>query len=189
MRVVAGIARGIPLKAPKGNQVRPTVDRLKETLFNIIQYEIGEKNVLDVFAGSGALGIEALSRGALAAYFCEKSQAACKIIEENLARTKLAGRASLYFGDFSLGFQKMRDRGIKIDLVFIDPPYDQDDLYIKAIAGLVDKQLLGPDALIIVEAGRDFNFSFLANYDTIKIEKIKEFKTNQYIFLRYGNGA
>ncbi|RRD93504.1 16S rRNA (guanine(966)-N(2))-methyltransferase RsmD [Clostridiales bacterium COT073_COT-073] len=187
MRVVAGSARGIPLKAPKGDTVRPTVDRLKETLFNIIQNEIYDRVILDVFAGSGALGIEALSRGASQAHFCEKNRAAMAVIEENLQKTRLTDKAITYFGDFSLGFQKMQMNGSKADLIFLDPPYHQTDLYQQAIELMLDKNILAAGALIVAEAKSDFDFSFLENYDTIKIEKHKRFKTNQYVFGRYQN--
>ena len=188
MRVIAGSARGIPLKAPKGDTVRPTVDRLKETLFNMIQNEIGERIVLDVFAGSGALGIEALSRGAKYAVFCEKNKAALAVLEENLSKTRFADNAKVYFGDYILGLQKMQHQKIKADLVFIDPPYHLTELYDQAIRSLLEKELLEEDACIVIEAKSDFDFSFLKKYDTITIEKCKIFKTNQYVFLRYGNG-
>ena len=185
MRVVAGAARGIPLKAPKGDQVRPTVDRLKETLFNMIQAEIYERTVLDVFAGSGALGIEALSRGARCAYFCEKNKATVEVIKDNLRRTKLEEKAQVLAGDFLGGLEKIRGAGVKLDLVFLDPPYQEEDLYRQAIKALTEKNLLVGDALIIAETKSGFDFSFLEKYDTIKIEKYKKFKTNQYIFMRF----
>lgn len=185
MRVVAGIAKGIPLKAPKGDQVRPTVDRLKETLFNMIQTEIYDRTVLDVFAGSGGLGIEALSRGARKAYFCEKNKVATEAIKDNLQRTKLAEKAEIFFGDFSGGLDKMRAAGERADLVFLDPPYQEEDLYQRAIAALAEKKLLAAGALIIAETKSGFDFSFLEKYDTIKVEKYKCFKTNQYVFIRF----
>jgi len=186
MRVVAGAARGIPLKAPKGDQVRPTVDRLKETLFNMIQAEIYDRVVLDVFAGSGALGIEALSRGARSAYFCEKDRTAMEVIRDNLRRTKLEDKAQVLAGDFSGGLGKIQMIGIQADLVFLDPPYQEESLYQRAIAALTEKNLLAEGALIIAETKSGFDFSFLEKYDTIKIEKYKRFKTNQYIFMRFG---
>lgn len=188
MRVVAGSAKGIPLKAPKGDIVRPTVDRLKETLFNMIQNEIYERVVLDVFAGSGALGIEALSRGACQAHFCEKNKKAAEIIAENLAKTKLSEKSQIYLGDFLYGMQVIESKGVKVDLIFIDPPYHKEELYHQAIEALLEKNLLKENAFIVIEAKSDFDFSFLEKYDTIQIEKCKMFKTNQYLFLRYGNG-
>ncbi len=185
MRVVAGAARGIPLKAPKGDQVRPTADRLKETLFNMIQAEIYERTVLDAFAGSGALGIEALSRGACCAYFCEKNKATVEVIKDNLQRTKLKEKAQVLTGDFSGGLEKIQNAGVKLNLVFLDPPYQEEDLYQRAIKALIEKKLLAEDALIIAETKSGFDFSFLEKYDTIKVEKYKKFKTNQYIFMRF----
>ncbi len=189
MRVVAGQARGIPLKAPKGDAVRPTVDRLKETLFNMIQQEIYGRTVLDVFAGSGALGIEALSRGAEKAYFCEKNREAVEAIKDNLRRTRLEEKAQVYFGDYIAGLQKMRAAGDRADLVFLDPPYHETVLYQQAIELLLQKGLLAEDALLIAETKSGFDFSFLEKYDTMKVERCKSFKTNQYVFIRYGEKA
>lgn len=189
MRVVSGIAKGIPLKAPKGDLVRPTVDRLKETLFNMIQHEVYDAVVLDLFAGSGGLGIEALSRGASETYFCEKNQAAFEIMKENLNKTKLMNHAKLYFGDFIVALPKMAIQKVRFDLVFLDPPYEKAEFYQKSIEFLVEKDMLSDDALIIAETISGLDFSFLEKYDTIWIEKSKIFKTNQYIFMRYGNGA
>ena len=172
MRVVAGAARGIPLKVPKGDQVRPTVDRLKETLFNMIQAEIYERTVLDVLAGSGALGIEALSRGARCAYFCEKNKATVEVIKDNLRRTKLEEKAQVLTGDFSGGLEKIKGAGVKLDLVFLDPPYQEEDLYRRAIEALTEKKLLAEDALIIAETKSGFDFSFLEKYDIKSLKPI-----------------
>lgn len=188
MRVVAGKAKGIPLKAPAGDEVRPTVDRLKETLFNMIQYEVADMVVADVFAGSGGLGIEALSRGATEAYFCEKNKAAFNILKENIKKTGLSENANLFFGDYKLGLSAAKAKLIQFDLVFLDPPYHLENLYSEAIAFLAENDLLAEDALIIAETKKGFDFSFLEKYDTIKIEKLKIFKTNQYCFIRCGSG-
>lgn len=187
MRVVAGKAKGIPLKAPEGRDVRPTVDRLKETLFNMIQYDVIDTVVLDLFAGSGGLGIEALSRGAKKAFFCEKNKRAWDVLNENLQKTKLQDDAKVYFGDFRIGIQKIGQAGEKVDLVFLDPPYHETHLYQEALEAMLENRILQEDALIIAETTSGFDFSFLENYDTIQMERLKKFKTNQYLFIRFGS--
>ncbi len=99
MRVITGKARGIQLKTPEGMQTRPTADRVKEALFSIIQFEIPGAKVLDLFGGTGQLGIEALSRGASSAVFVDAAESACKLIRENLKRTKLEGQGRVIRSD------------------------------------------------------------------------------------------
>lgn len=123
MRVISGSAKGTPLKAPKNKTVRPTSDRVKEALFNILQFKISGRIVLDLYAGSGALGIEALSRGASLAVFVEQDPTALKFLKENLKNTHLESGAIVY----NLSVEKFLEREKKynnyFDLIFIDPPY------------------------------------------------------------------
>ena len=100
MRVISGIAKGIQLKTPEGMQTRPTTDRVKEAMFSIIQFELAGANVLDLFGGTGQLGIEALSRGAKSAVFVDSQESACRLIKENLKRTKLTEKARVVRGDY-----------------------------------------------------------------------------------------
>lgn len=120
MRVITGTARGRRLKTLEGRDVRPTTDRVKEALFSIIQFEIEGSAVLDMFAGSGQLGIEALSRGAAKAVFVDSDKRAVAVIQENLQHTELADRAEVYNAD-SLMF--VRNRKERFDIVLLDPPY------------------------------------------------------------------
>ena len=129
MRVIAGTARRMNLKTPDGLDTRPTQDRIKETLFNIIQFDLMNKDVLDLFAGSGALGIEALSRGAARAVFCDSARQAILCIED------------YHFG-----------------LVFMDPPYGR-ELAEQALIRLKDKAFVSHDTLFVVEAGLQEDFS------------------------------
>lgn len=120
MRVITGTARGRRLKTLEGRDVRPTTDRVKEALFSIIQFELEGRTVLDMFAGSGQLGIEALSRGASKAVFVDSDKRAAAVVRENLEHTGLADRAEVYNAD-SLMF--VRNRGERFDIALLDPPY------------------------------------------------------------------
>lgn len=120
MRVITGKARGVALKTPEGMQTRPTADRVKEALFSIIQFDIPGCRVLDLFGGTGQLGIEALSRGAKSAVFVDASDAACKLIRENLKRTKLENDAKVIRSDY---LEYLRRCHETFDVIFLDPPY------------------------------------------------------------------
>lgn len=120
MRVITGSARGMTLKTLEGRDVRPTTDKVKEAVFSIIQFEIEGRRVLDLFAGSGQLGIEALSRGAQSAVFVDADKNAIKVVKENLAKTRLDSQASVFQTD-SAAFLTMTDR--VFDIAFLDPPY------------------------------------------------------------------
>ena len=120
MRVITGKARGVVLKTPEGMQTRPTTDRVKEALFSIIQFDIPGCKVLDLFGGTGQLGIEALSRGAKSAVFVDASDAACKLIRENLKRTKLENDAKVVRSDYLEYLRRCRET---FDVIFLDPPY------------------------------------------------------------------
>ena len=120
MRVITGKARGVVLKTPEGMQTRPTTDRVKEALFSIIQFDIPGCRVLDLFGGTGQLGIEALIRGAKSAVFVDASDAACKLIKENLKRTKLENDAKVVRSDYMEYLRRCRET---FDVIFLDPPY------------------------------------------------------------------
>ena len=120
MRVITGKARGVALKTPEGLTTRPTADRVKEALFSIINFDVPNAAVLDLFGGTGQLGIEALSRGAKKAVFVDAGDAACKLIKENLRRTKLEGQGSVVRCDYLQYLSVCRE---KFDIVFLDPPY------------------------------------------------------------------
>ena len=120
MRVITGKARGTVLKTPEGMQTRPTADRVKEALFSIINFDIPGAKVLDLFGGTGQLGIEALSRGAFSAVFVDQSDAACKLIKENLRRTKLDEQARVVRSDYMAYLKSCKE---KFDIILLDPPY------------------------------------------------------------------
>ena len=120
MRVISGKARGVTLKTPDGNQTRPTADRVKEALFSIIQFDLPGAKILDLFAGSGQLGIEALSRGADSALFIDASDKACALVKENLRRTKLTEQAEVIRSDYLSYLKNCRK---KFNIIILDPPY------------------------------------------------------------------
>ena len=120
MRVITGKARGVQLKTPEGQLTRPTADRVKEALFSIINFDIPSAYVLDLFAGTGQLGIEALSRGAKSAVFVDMREDSCKIVRENLRRTKLENEGKVIRSDYSDYIKRCRE---KYDIILLDPPY------------------------------------------------------------------
>ncbi len=122
MRVIAGKARGVPLVTIKERTTRPTIDRVKENLFNILSFHVHDAIVCDFFAGSGSLCIEALSRGAKEAYLFEKNRKAIACIHKNLEKTKLEG-AKIIEGDYKKGVRYLIDHNIKPDIIFLDPPH------------------------------------------------------------------
>ena len=180
MRVIAGTAKRLQLKTVEGMDTRPTTDRIKETLFNMISEYLADSYFLDLFSGSGAIGIEALSRGAAHASFVEQSKKAMECIKENLAYTKLADRAELYETDVINALSRMEGRNT-FDYVFMDPPYNQ-LLEKKVLEYLGSSNLLSEDALIIVEASIETNFSYVSELG-FSIIKEKIYKTNKHIFL------
>ena len=129
MRVISGTARGTKLKTIENISTRPTLDRVKEALFNILQDKLKDSVVLDLFAGSGALGIEALSRGAKKAYFCDKNPEAIKVIKDNLNKTRFIDKAIIFNCDYINAIRKINE---ELSIVFLDPPY-KFDLAVKSI--------------------------------------------------------
>lgn len=180
MRVIAGKARRLNLKTIPGNDTRPTTDRIKETLFNILQPEIPGCRFLDLFSGSGAIGIEALSRGADYAVFVEKNPKACACIRENLSFTKLAEGGKLLNMDVLQALRSMEGQAA-FDCVFMDPPYNN-ELERQVLEYLQDSSLADEDTLIIVEADLHTDFSYVEEFG-YELSRSKEYKTNKHIFL------
>lgn len=148
MRVITGTARGRRLLEPEGMDIRPTTDMVKEAMFNIVQFDIEGRRVLDLFAGTGQLGIEALSRGAAEAVFVDESAKSLKIVRANLERCCLAGRVEQ---SDSIAFLH---RAGKFDLVFLDPPYDS-DLLEKALEVIQNVDILNDGGIIVCESRRE----------------------------------
>lgn len=184
MRVIAGTARSLNLVTPKGDETRPTTDRIKETLFNMIQFDIQGGVFLDLYAGSGAIGIEALSRGASEAVFVDNSKEANECIIQNLEHTKLQDRATVYKQDVFVAFTMMEYQK-KFDVVFMDPPYHK-ELEQRVLEYFTTSSLVDEDTLIIFEAALDTDLSFLDNLP-YEVVKIKQYKTNMHVFVRRSN--
>ena len=147
MRVITGKARGVQLKTPEGMATRPTSDRVKEALFSIINFDIPGMTVLDLFGGTGQLGIEALSRGAEKAVFVDASEAACKLIRENLKRTKLESQARVVRGDYLSFLRSCRE---KFGIILLDPPYAEDFLE-NSLNCITEIDILQSGGIIVTE--------------------------------------
>lgn len=159
MRVITGSARGKRLKELPGLDTRPTTDRVKEGLFNIIQFDIEGRQVLDLFAGTGQLGIETLSRGAAFCDFVDMNPAAVKVIHENLNTTGLSDRATVHQRDFTAFLQSVR--GKKYDLIFLDPPYALTALE-RAVETIADIDIVSGNGIIVCESALDKELPELA---------------------------
>lgn len=181
MRIIAGTRRSLPLKAPEGRDARPTTDRIKETLFNIIREEIPGCYFLDLFAGSGQIGLEALSRGAAFAVFAENGRKQADIIEENIAFTKFTEESRLLRMDASSAIASLEGRN-RFDLIFLDPPY-RSGLEKQILTLLGRSSICKPETLIIVEADRNTDFSYVAELGLL-LDREKEYKTNKHVFLK-----
>jgi len=180
MRVIAGKARRLNLKTIPGIDTRPTTDRIKETLFNILQPEIPDCSFLDLFSGSGAIGIEALSRGAASAVFVEKNPKACSCIRENLTFTKLAENGKLLAMDALQALRSLEGRQV-FDCIFMDPPYEK-GLERQVLEYLAESTLADEHTLIIAEADLHTDFSYVEEIG-YEISRSKEYKTNKHVFL------
>ena len=184
MRVISGSARGTVLHSIEDISTRPTLDRVKESLFNIIQNNIEDTTVLDLFAGSGAIGIEFLSRRAKQVYFCDKSSKAVAMIEKNLEKTKLKEKSIVYNKDYIDCINTVKN--IKFDIIFLDPPY-KEEFALDAIEKISNLQLLKDDGIIIIETDepeRDINRINNMNIN-YKIYDLRKYGRVSLIFLKW----
>ena len=147
MRVITGKARGVSLKTPEGMLTRPTADRVKEALFSIINFDIPGARVLDLFGGTGQLGIEALSRGAESAVFVDAREDACRLIRENLRRTRLEGEGRVVRSDYLDYLHRCREQ---YRIIFLDPPYAEDFLE-NALKCITEIDILQSNGIIVTE--------------------------------------
>ena len=175
MRIIAGTARSLPLKTIEGKDTRPTTDKTKETLFNVMQFDVPGAYFLDLFAGSGQIGLEALSRGAAYAVFVENSRKAASCIEDHIHFSRLM------MTDAVTAVRTLEGK-YKFDIVFMDPPYNK-ELEKEVLITLSDSDILKDDTLIVVEASNDTDFDYLTElgYEIVK-EKI--YKTNKHVFIK-----
>lgn len=169
MRIITGTARGMRLETLEGETTRPTAERIKEALFSMIQFDIEGRQVLDLFAGSGQLGLEALSRGAVKATFVDNSADAVNLIKRNAQKTGLYSRCVITGGDWASFVKKTAARE-RYDIVFIDPPFAE-KLTGEVVLKLVQADLIADHAMIICESGHD---------EDIEISGLKTIRRNKY---------
>lgn len=182
MRVISGKARGKKLISLEGMNTRPTLDRVKEALFNIIQFDIVDKNILDLFAGSGAIGIEAISRGARSVTFCDNSIEAIKVIKTNIQNTRSTEHSTVLNKDYISALNSLAEEKTQFDIIYLDPPY-KTDFANRAIEKIINLNLLSKEGIIILETD-DAN-----KEEEIKNEGIEIFDKRKYgrailIFIR-----
>lgn len=181
MRIIAGTARSLPLKTVEGLDTRPTTDRIKETLFNIIQDEIPGCYFLDLFAGSGQMGLEAVSlRCAVCPVFVEIIKKAAACVEDNIRFTKFTKETKLYNSDVLSALRAMEGK-YRFDIIFMDPPYKQ-ELEYDVLSYLKDSSLLKENGIIIVEASLDTAFDYLPDMG-FTLKRLKTYKTNEHAFI------
>jgi 16S rRNA (guanine966-N2)-methyltransferase len=151
VRVIAGKYRSRVLKSPGKLKMRPTSDRLRETLFNVLGPTVEDSLFIDLFAGTGAVGIEAISRGARLAIFIELQTGAVQLIKKNLEALNAQTAAELMESDAVRGLEKLAKRRLMADFIFVDPPYDNESAYIRTLEFLDDSHLVAPRGIVIVE--------------------------------------
>ncbi len=182
MRVIAGTARRLQLKTLDSLDTRPTTDRIKETLFNMLAPDLYGCRFLDLFAGSGGIGIEALSRGAAEAVFVEKNPKAMRCVKENLEHTKLEQKAVTIQKDVLSALSCLEGEG-QFGFIYMDPPYNE-ELERRALGSLSGLSLLAEGGTIIVESAMDTDFGYVGDLG-FTIVKVKEYKTNKHVFLKW----
>lgn len=182
MRVIAGKARRLPLIAPEGKDTRPTTDRIKETLFNIIQDEVPGCQFLDLFSGSGSIGIEALSRGAEQAYLVEFGREPLKCIRANLEKTRLTEEAVVLPVEVTYAISKLEKMGQQFDIIYADPPYKK-EFEPKIVQLLSQSGIVKEGTLVILESALETAVDYV-DEECYEIVRVKEYKTNKHIFLR-----
>lgn len=179
MRVISGKKGGMNLYSPKGDKIRPTEDRVKEAIFNTL-YHIPKTSIcLDLFAGSGGVGIEFISRGAEKVAFSEIDRNCIKTINDNLERTEFQEYAQVYHGDFRRNLQNMKRHGLLFDYVFVDPPYYKEELYYESLKLLKELELVHEKSEIIIEANMDLDFSKIPFFT---LEKTREYSRKKRLY-------
>ena len=182
MRIISGTMRGTKLYTLEGDNTRPTLDRVKEALFSKINFELQDATILDLFAGSGALGLEALSRGAEKVFLCDNSRDAIKVINQNIKKTKTKDKITLLNMDYKKALEEIKKLDVKFDVVFLDPPY-KTDFAENATKYIVENKLLKEDGFIVLET--DEKERVLKNLDTniLDINEIKKYGRVYLLFI------
>ncbi|MBE5805467.1 MAG: 16S rRNA (guanine(966)-N(2))-methyltransferase RsmD [Clostridiales bacterium] len=175
MRVISGSAKGTKLSSIEENSTRPTLDRVKEAMFNIVQTKIEDADVLDLFAGSGAIGIEFLSRGCKQAYFCDLSRKAINMIHQNLKKTRLEENAIVINKDYKKCLEMLHKQERVFDIIFIDPPY-KDNVAVNSVELILSLKLLKENGIIIIETDEQDR----------EIDNLKKLDVQVYDSRKYG---
>ena len=170
MRVIAGSARRLLLKAPDGMDTRPTADRVKESLFNMLNPDLYGCAFLDLFSGSGAIGIEALSRGAQRAVLVDASMECAGIIKQNLEVTKLGENAEIINEDVYAAIERLGRRGDKFDIIFMDPPYAA-GYYVPVMEAIKKADILAAEGYIVAESAKGVDFTAAEEFKIFKERK------------------
>lgn len=179
LRVISGKARGLKLNAPKNEDVRPTTDRVKESLFNIISEYIIDGDVLDLFAGTGSLGIECLSRGANKSVFVDLKRSSIDIVKSNIKKARVEDNSEVLNLDYKLAIDKLKAKSYKFDMIFMDPPY-YENLFIDALKKIDESNILKEDGIIIVE--HDTKEEFPENIGKLTKERSKKYGNTTLTF-------
>ena len=171
MRIISGKARGTKLYTLEGENTRPTLDRVKESIFNIIQNEIEGAKILDLFAGSGAIGLEFLSRGAEKVVLCDKSKEAVNIIKKNIAKTHMEESTKVLNADFENCLEQLKNE--QFDIIYIDPPYATDYI-IKSLNKIIKLDIAKEETLFIIET--DDETRILKEVETVDVKIVDKRK-------------
>ena len=180
MRVIAGTAKGTKLNSIDDISTRPTLDRVKEPLFSIIQNNILESNVLDLFAGSGALGIESLSRGAKHCTFCDKSYKSIQMLKENIQKVRMQEKSTILNIDYKKCLEEQKE---KFDIIFIDPPYKM-DIAIDSVKRIIELELLAKDGIIIIETDEEERERKELEKIDLELYDVRKYGRVKLLFLR-----
>lgn len=184
MRIISGKARGTKLYTLEGTNTRPTLDRVKESIFNIIQKEIEGAKVLDLFAGSGAIGLEFLSRGAVEAVLCDKSKEAIEIINKNIKKTHMNEYVKVFNLDFEICLEKVKDQ--KFNIIYLDPPYATDYI-LKSLKKIIEFRIITKESIIIIETDDEQKVLKEIENMEIKIVDKRKYGRATIIFLKILN--
>lgn len=182
MRIISGKARGTKLYTLDGTATRPTLDRVKESLFNIIQNDIEDSTVLDLFSGSGAIVLEFLSRGAKRAVLCDSSKDAIKIIKQNVQKTHFEEKVEVYNMEFTKLVERLQNQ--KFDIIYIDPPYATDFIKI-SLEKIIEYELVNENTKIIVETDDETRILNQIEKMDVEITDKRKYGRATIIFLKY----
>ena len=182
MRIISGKARGTKLYTLDGTATRPTLDRVKESLFNIIQNDIEDSTVLDLFSGSGAISLEFLSRGAKRAVLCDSSKDAIKIIKQNVQKTHFEEKVEVYNMEFTKLVERLQNQ--KFDIIYIDPPYATDFIKI-SLEKIIEYELVNENTKIIVETDDETRILNQIEKMDVEITDKRKYGRATIIFLKY----